>query len=235
MTSTTKSPGRSTWAASSVDCGVATRTPATRTLSERSAVAVEERLLAADAAQHAKPAAVSAPSAVSWPTSSRCSRCRSWSGLITTLSESVSTGTPSSTRRPSSVEVESRMTATTMYETMPPDEPRQDVEGAAGPQGVVRDGRDDLAGRELAPVPRRPSAHVVADDLGQPERRLQPVLDREAVAHHARPRPGRRRARRAGRRTGRARRCRRRRSPAGSPGRSRTASAPAPPSRRSRR
>ena len=38
------------------------------------AVAVEERLLAADAAQDAEPAAVSAPSAVSWPTSSRCSR-----------------------------------------------------------------------------------------------------------------------------------------------------------------
>ena len=63
---------------------------------------------------------MSAPSAVSWPTSSRCSRWRCCSGLITTLSESVSSGTPSRTSSPSFVEEESRMTATTMYETIPP-------------------------------------------------------------------------------------------------------------------
>ena len=43
-----------TCAASSVDCGSATRTPASRTSCERAPVAVEERLLAADAAQHAQ-------------------------------------------------------------------------------------------------------------------------------------------------------------------------------------
>ena len=44
----------------------------------------------------------------------------------------------------------SRITATTKYETMPPDEPREDVERPTRPQRVVRDGRDDLSGRELA-------------------------------------------------------------------------------------
>ena len=45
----------STWAASSVDCGSATRTPARRTSCERAVIAVEERRLAADSAQHAQP------------------------------------------------------------------------------------------------------------------------------------------------------------------------------------
>ena len=55
MTSTTKSPGTNTCAASSVDCGSATRTPCEPHLLGAAPVAVEERLLAADPAQHAQP------------------------------------------------------------------------------------------------------------------------------------------------------------------------------------
>ena len=44
-----------TWAASSVDCGIATRTPGAPHVLRPAAVAVEERLLAADPAQHAQP------------------------------------------------------------------------------------------------------------------------------------------------------------------------------------
>ena len=78
-------------------------------------------------------------------------------------------------RSPSTTEDESRMTATTTYETTAPDEPRGDVERAARAHRVVRDRRDDLAGREPA-ADRRPRAGgVVRDDLREPERRLEPV------------------------------------------------------------
>ena len=71
-------------------------------------------------------------------------------------------------------------------------QPRGDVEGAACPHRVVRDGGDDLA-RRVPLLDRRAGARgVVRDDLGHPERRLQPVGDGEAVSHHAR--GGRRRA-----------------------------------------
>ena len=65
-------------------------------------------------------------------------------------------------------------------------EPRQDVEGAAGPQRVVRHDGDDLARRQLAAHRVARVRHVMADDLGEPEGRLQPVLHRVAMAHHAR-------------------------------------------------
>ena len=64
-------------------------------------------------------------------------------------------------------------------------EPRRDVERAAGPERVVRDGRDHLAGGQ-APADRRPGERgVVRDDLDHPVARLQPVADRDAVAQRA--------------------------------------------------
>ena len=77
------------------------------------------------------------------------------------------------------------MNATTMYATTAPDEARGDVEGAARAHRVVRDRGDDLARRELR-AHRRPRARrVVRDDLGEPERGLEPVEDGEAVPHDA--------------------------------------------------
>ena len=65
------------------------------------------------------------------------------------------------------------------------DEPRENVERATGTQGVVRDRRDHLTRRQLGPHRVARARSVMADDLGQPERRLQPVLDREAVTERA--------------------------------------------------
>ena len=63
--------------------------------------------------------------------------------------------------------------------------PRRDVEGAAGAQGVIRDGRDHFAGRQ-PPADRRPGQRrVVGDDLDHAEARLEPVADRDAVAERA--------------------------------------------------
>ena len=79
-----------------------------------------------------RPATVSAPRVVSWPTSSRCSAWRRWSGRSSGATSSVSSGTPSSTTRPRHVEECSRITATTRR-TRPPRRPRRarDVERAA--------------------------------------------------------------------------------------------------------
>jgi hypothetical protein len=64
-----------------------------------------------------------------------------------------------------------------------PREPRRDVERAARAHRVVRHGGDDLAGRELAADGRPRASRVVRDDLGEPERGLEPVEDREPVPH----------------------------------------------------
>ena len=178
---------------------------------------------------------MSAPSAVSRPTSSRCSRCRAWSGLITKLSENVRSGTPIRTRRPSSTEVASRIAATTTYETTLPAR-RARMSNApparsASFETVATTSPVESSARTASPGARG----VVPDDLDEPERRLQPVLHREAVAEDAGDglddaEHGEEGAEPDERVAGR-----RRRSPAGSPGRSRTASAPARPSRRSRR
>ena len=68
----------------------------------------------------------------------------------------------------------------------PAGEPGQDVEGAAGPQRVVRDNRNDLAGRQLAANGISCVRCVVAHELGDPEGGLQPVLHGVAMAHDAR-------------------------------------------------
>ncbi len=72
VTSTTNVPGTSTCAASSSDCVRATCTPAARTDCDALAVAVDERLLAAEAAQHAQPCDGVGAEAVSAPSSARC-------------------------------------------------------------------------------------------------------------------------------------------------------------------
>ena len=64
-------------------------------------------------------------------------------------------------------------------------EARGDVEGAAGAHRVVRDGGDDLAGRERPAHRGAGARRVVGDELGEPERGLQPVEDGVAVPHHA--------------------------------------------------
>ena len=116
-----------------------------------------------------------------------------------------------------------------------PGEPRGDVERPAGAHRVVRDRRHDLAGRVLL-LDRMPGAGgVVRDDLRHSERGLEPVRDRETVPHdscHGRRRAEREQDQRPDRR---ARDCRRRRFHPGSRARSRPASAPARPSRARRR
>ena len=106
--------------------------------------------------------------------------------MITKPISSTSTGTPIRTTRPS---VDRRREQDDRDDEVGDDragEPRGDVEGAAGAHRVVRDRRDDLARRVLlldrGPGPRG----VVRDDLRHAERGLEPVRDREAVAHHAR-------------------------------------------------
>jgi ABC-type multidrug transport system fused ATPase/permease subunit len=113
VTTTTNIPGRSTCAASSVDCGVATRTPATRTDCERLRYRSRNARSPPIPRSTRSPAAVSAPRAVSFPTSSRCSRCRAWSGRITVPRVTTRTGTPTRTISPSVTEVERRIAATT--------------------------------------------------------------------------------------------------------------------------
>ena len=70
----------------------------------------------------------------------------------------------------------------------PAAEARHDVECAARPERVVRDGGDDLSRRDLAAERVAGARRVVADDLDQPVRRLQPVLHRVAVPHDPRQR-----------------------------------------------
>ena len=78
-----------TWAASSVDCGSATRTPAVAHLLRAACGSASKNACSPPMPRSTRrPAAVSAPSAVSWPTSSRCSRWRACSGLITKPSSS---------------------------------------------------------------------------------------------------------------------------------------------------
>ena len=186
VTSTTKSPGSSTWAASSVDCGVATLTPARRTPSELQLVAVEEGLLAADAAQHPQPrGGVGAER-------------RQLADLLALLALAL-------LQRPDHDAERERQHRHAEQDEQPElrrggeqddrdddvrddaaGEPRQDVEGAAGPQRVVRHDRDDLARRQLAAHRVARVRHVMAHDLGEPEGRLQPVLHRVAMPHHAR-------------------------------------------------
>ena len=80
------------------------------------------------------------------------------------------------------------MTATTTYATTAPESRAVMSNAPPAPHRVVRDGRDHLTGRELPADGRPRASRVVRDDLSQPERGLQPVEDREAVAHD----PGRR-------------------------------------------
>ena len=62
-------------------------------------------------------------------------------------------------------------------------EPRGDVEGSARAHRIARDRRHDLAGRVLL-LDRVPGAGgVVCDDLRHAERGLEPVRDRETVPH----------------------------------------------------
>ena len=178
---------------------------------------------------------MSAPSAVRRPTSSRWTRCRPWSGLITKLSENVRIGTPIRTSRPSGTEVASRITATTMYETTLP-ESRARMSNAPPARSASFETVATTSPVESSAPHRVAGARrMMPDDLREPKRRLQPVLHREAVAEDTGDGLDDAEQRRGGRRSGRARHGRRRRCPAGSPARSRTASAPAQPSRRSRR
>ena len=64
-------------------------------------------------------------------------------------------------------------------------EPRGDVEGTTRPHSVVRDRGDDLTRRKARTHGGARASRVVGDDLCQPERRLEPVEDGEAVAHDA--------------------------------------------------
>ena len=64
-------------------------------------------------------------------------------------------------------------------------EPRGDVEGAAGPKRVVRDGRDDLTRRQPRSDRGPGQRGVVRDDLDHPVARLEPVADRDAVPERA--------------------------------------------------
>ena len=75
------------------------------------------------------------------------------------------------------------MNATTMKATTAPDEACADLECATGPHCVVRDGRDDLSGRELRADRRSRAGDVVRDELRHPEGGLDPVEDCHAVPH----------------------------------------------------
>ena len=93
------------------------------------------------------------------------------------------------------------------------DEPREDLECPTRSQRVIRDGRNDLSGREAAPVPRLPNW---PHGDRRPERAgTMPAASsaRRSGGASLPPRPARRRARRAGRRSARARR----RSPSTTP------------------
>ncbi len=180
-----KMPGRSTCAESSVDCGSATLMPARRTSSERRRYRSKKTRSPPMPRSTRRPATVSAPTAVSRPTCSRCSRCRSWSGRITSERLPTSTGTPSSTTSPSRVDVDSSTAATTRYDDDRARKPRGDVERATRPERVVRDGGDDLAGGQARSDRRAGQRRVVRDDLDHPESRLQPVADRDAVPERA--------------------------------------------------
>ena len=182
---TTKTPGRSTCAESSVAWGSATRTPARRTSSERLRYRSRKTRSPPMPRSTRRPATVSAPTAVSWPTCSRCSRCRACSGRITVDRLATRTGTPSSTTRPSRVDADSRIAATTKYEAIAPASravmsnapPARSasLETVATTSPVVRRVRTAGAGQR----------RVVRDDLDHPVARLQPVADGDAVPERA--------------------------------------------------
>jgi hypothetical protein len=127
---------------------------------------------------------VSAPSAVSFPTSSRCSRWR--------LKRLDDRAEPEYEHRHADQhdqpEDDRRRDEDRAHDDVGDERPcetRRDVERAARSHRVIRDGGDDLTGREGAADRRPGPGRVVRDELGQAKRRLQPVEDRVAVAHHA--------------------------------------------------
>ena len=186
VTSTRKMLGSSTWAASRVACGDATWTPARSSSRGPGAVAVQERRLAADAAQHPQPG-------------DRVGAERGQLAGDLTLVVLAALQRPQqrteqqhhrrvrrcSTTRPSSTEVRSSSTATTAYDTMAPDEPGGDVEGPAEPQRVVGGGGDDLAGRQPTADGDADLGAVPAEELHRPERGRQPVRHRDPVPQDA--------------------------------------------------
>ena len=156
------------------------------------------------------PATVSAPSAVSWPATSRCACWRRCSGR--------SSGPEQQHHRRHAEqhdEAERHRGAQQQHRDdgvgrQRPGQPGGDVEGPADPQRVVGRGRDDLAGRQPAADGDADRGAVPAEQLHGPERRAQPVVDGDPVpqdagdglhdgqAEHdqrppARPPPGRRR------------------------------------------
>ena len=86
---------------------------------------------------------------------------------------------------PSSVDADSRIGRDDEVRGDRACEPRRDVERAACPERVVRDGRDDLARGQARANRRAGQRCVVRDDLDHPVAGLQPVADRDPVAEGA--------------------------------------------------
>ena len=127
---------------------------------------------------------MSAPSAVSLPTSSRWSRWRACSGLMIAAEQQHEHRHADQHDQP---EHDRRRDEDHADDDVGDDrarEARRDVVGAARAHRVVRDGGDDLAGRERPAHGRAGPGRVVRDELREPERGLEPVEDRVAMPHH---------------------------------------------------
>jgi hypothetical protein len=177
-------PGRSTCPASSVGCRDVDAGPPD--LLRLTAVAVVERLLAADAAKHAKacggvgPERGELPDLLALRALTRLERPddarerEHEDGHADQHDEPEDDGAGQEDHRDDDVRDGG------------PREARGDVEGAAGAERVVRHRRDHLAGRQPTTDGGPGARCVVAHDLDQAERRHQPVLHGVAVAHDAR-------------------------------------------------